>query len=401
MVMDMGLPKSYKYDFVLLYLFQWHFSWSNINYAKPKLDFKDMVFEFTEGYDTKLIKMHFPALKDWTISAHQKIDTLLFPSESDVRFQFKDFNFKMQFDLDFNEDTGYLDFDVYDSEINFGESYLYHDNKILAVIMHQIIYYLIVIFENTSYFFGKPILTKLLGPVFDRFANDFQFPIVLESPFKGQNTAAPFTIDMRSTSSPIINSGFMDAFFVGEFLYEGNSCALDNDYMGFDEYNSKFSQIVVSESWASCALENFGLSPIGKIILDTTRANQLFGREDIKIDTTFLANTLNMKCFEDEIGKHKDLVLELGIRNPKVQFKAYDSDIVLNFGLTFKVTEVGGKMKELIYDEIRMIAMVDAQSIEATDKVTAHIRTLKMDVNKYSQKSSPVKNFMAMTENEY
>ena len=58
------------------------------------------------------------------------------PSNSKVELAFKDFdiNFKVDLKLDAN---GYLDPIVYDSELYFGDSYLYHDNAIIAFFMHQ------------------------------------------------------------------------------------------------------------------------------------------------------------------------------------------------------------------------------------------------------------------------
>ena len=58
------------------------------------------------------------------------------------------------------------------------------------MVMEQLIYYLMVIFENSVWLFGNFILSKMLGPIVDKISNDYQMTITLPSPFRGQNTRA-------------------------------------------------------------------------------------------------------------------------------------------------------------------------------------------------------------------
>lgn len=98
-------------------------------------------------------------------------------------------------------------------------------------------------------------------------------------------------------------------FFVGELSYAGMGCPIESDPMEFvnDEgLNEKYySQLVVSESAASCIADTMARSPIGTLVLDESRMNQLFGRTDIKLDTTSIAE--HIPIFQDKIGKNKPL----------------------------------------------------------------------------------------------
>lgn len=61
-----------------------------------------------------------------------------------------------------------------DCHIKFGDSYLYHDNAIIAFVMHQFIYFAIVIVENSVYFVGQYIFSNMLGPVMDTFLDHYR-----------------------------------------------------------------------------------------------------------------------------------------------------------------------------------------------------------------------------------
>ena len=69
--------------------------------------------------------------------------------------------------------------------ISFGNTHIYHDSPLIAILMHQVIYYLKVVIENSVYFVGDQIFTNLLGPVIDYFLNDYIFPIQFQSLIKG------------------------------------------------------------------------------------------------------------------------------------------------------------------------------------------------------------------------
>ena len=66
-------------------------------------------------------------LKHWRIDADQNIDVWWMPDEGQVYYEFKEFKIKFLCDLKVTED-GYLQPVVYDADLDFGYSYLYHEN---------------------------------------------------------------------------------------------------------------------------------------------------------------------------------------------------------------------------------------------------------------------------------
>lgn len=75
---------------------------------------------------------------------------------------------------------------TYGADIKFGESYLYHDNTWVAIFMHQVVQFGLVIIENSVYFVGEYIFTNMAGPVLTNFLNDYQLPLNhIPSPFRG------------------------------------------------------------------------------------------------------------------------------------------------------------------------------------------------------------------------
>ena len=81
------------------------------------------------------MSVKFPALKSWQIDADQTSFIGFFPETSKVSLIFK--NFKFDFDTDLKlDENGYLDPVVKACSVRFGESYLYHDNPITALVMH-------------------------------------------------------------------------------------------------------------------------------------------------------------------------------------------------------------------------------------------------------------------------
>jgi len=67
---DLKLPTEYSYKIgFLTEFFTWHYHWTNIKYSQPTFDIKDIKFLLTRMYDQPMIKIDFPALKEWKISA--------------------------------------------------------------------------------------------------------------------------------------------------------------------------------------------------------------------------------------------------------------------------------------------------------------------------------------------
>jgi hypothetical protein len=138
---DLNLPSSFHYELPMpLDFLSWKIDWTDIVYDTPTLDIKDVKLELTRGYDLGLIKVDFPALKKWEIDATQEVNTWILPSKSKVELIIEDLDFDFQIDL-YLDENGYLNPVFYNSDIVFGKSYLYHDNKIIAFVMHQFLYF--------------------------------------------------------------------------------------------------------------------------------------------------------------------------------------------------------------------------------------------------------------------
>lgn len=229
-------------------------------------------------------------------------------------------DFKFDFDADLRLDSyGYLDPVVYGCDIHFGDSYLYHDNPIIAFIMHQFLYFGLVIIENSVYFVGEYIFTNMLGPVMDGFLNHYQFPFAWPSMVRGQNTYDFFTLDFRNVKSPKITEGQVDFFLSGELLYKGEECSLEPDNLDFigASNSSAPSQVVISESAASCFANQIAKSKIGKITLDKEKVNKFWGTGNaLSFNTSSLSPHLPL--FEKKLGANKPLKVDLNFRDFKV-----------------------------------------------------------------------------------
>jgi len=220
---------------------------------------------------------------------------------------------------------------VYDVDIKFGESYLYHEDKFVAFIMHQFVYFSIVIIENSVYFVGEYIFTNMMGPIIDNFLNHYNFDFAMPSPFPGQTTSGEYRIDWSNTQDPFIGEGLMDLFMTGELSYDGIGCEIEADPMDFvtSKNDAVYSQLVISESAASCIAKSMSRSNIGTLDLDESRMNTLFSRNDIKLNTTSIAE--HIPIFQDKFGKNKPLKIQLGFKEPKILFGQFDSDVIVEY----------------------------------------------------------------------
>jgi hypothetical protein len=96
----------------------------------------------------------------------------------------------------------------------------------------------------------------------------------------------------------------------------------------FANHNT-YSQLVVSESAAGCILNNLAVSPIGRLILDENRINQLFKKSGMKFNTNSLATYLPI--FQQKLGENVPMGLHLRFKNINVMFGKFDSDVILEY----------------------------------------------------------------------
>jgi hypothetical protein len=83
------------------------------------------------------------------------------------------------------DEKGYLDPVVVGCYMSFGDSYLNHDNPIIAFLMHQLVYFITVILENSVYFVGEYIFSDMMGPVMDKLLNHYMITFPYPSIIKG------------------------------------------------------------------------------------------------------------------------------------------------------------------------------------------------------------------------
>lgn len=308
---------------------------------------------------------------------------------------FKDF--KIDFETDLVLDSnGYLDPVVYNADIHFGDSYLYHDNPITAFVMHQFIYFGIVIIENSVYFVGQYIFTNMMGPVMDNFLNHYQLPIAFPSLVRGQNTWDLFNLDLRNTQSPYIGEGWIDFFFHGELQYAGKGCELAADNLEFSVAGSTMSQIVVSESAATCLANRVAESAIGKLILNSTTVSALWDDPEEDFTTTSLGK--HFPIIEQKLGKGRPLTGETSVKDVTVLFGSFDSDIIISYTVCLQLNLENGD--EIIYDELRMVTSMKVRAEDDLVYPTLLKHKLYID-NQYGQSTEPLRNGMKLTTNEY
>lgn len=264
--------------------------------------------------------------------------------------------------------------------------------------MHQVVQFGLVIIENSVYFVGEYIFTNMAGPVLTNFLNDYQLPLNhIPSPFKGQNTYDNFALDYRQTMDPFLGQGWMDSYFLGELTYNGKGCALEADYFDFMD-DQEFSQLVISESAASCALGNIALSNIGKLDFNEARLNSFFSVDNLKFDTSAFAK--HIPIFEEKLGPNKPLRSKISFKNVNVIFGQYDSDIIIDYTtcLSYSLDTLGSS--EIFYDEINMVTSMNMKA--ENDVLFIDLLSHKLNINnKFGQKTSPMRNSMKLTSNEY
>merc|ERR1711907_596999 len=97
----------------------------------------------------------------------------------------------------------------------------------------------------------------------------------------------------------------IDFFISGEMIYGGNNCTLEADNLEFSVAGSTMSQIVISESAASCIANNVARSHLGHITLNQQTVKELWGEPDLEFTTTTLGK--HFPILEQKLGKDRKL----------------------------------------------------------------------------------------------
>ena len=256
------------------------------------------------------------------------------------------------FDIDFQTDfsvtkQGYLMPKIYDATLAVGETYFYHDDWLIAFLMHQLVEITLVVMENSVYYLGTMFLNGVMEPVITHMLNKYTMDVPIENPFKGQVGASDFNFDFRHVSKPMIEAGYMDLFIYGRITYDNQLCAMSPTPQSFIESRKEgvFSQIVFTDAAATCIMQAFGNSEIGKLNLNQDKMNELFERDDIVLTSTALADQLPI--FKEKLGEDQPLRVELSFDNMQVNYGINNNDV--NVAYTMKIgfhldlpTKLGG-----------------------------------------------------------
>ena len=128
---------------------------------------------------------------------------------------------------------------------------------------------LVVVIEDSVSFIGEYVFTHTVGPLIDSYTNHYQFQFYWWAQWPGQWNYDLFRLDARNVRNPEIYDGHADFFLAGDLIYGEDGCMLeDNDIHFAVEEDRADSQIVMSDSAASCWMNQFAQSRIGKIIID-------------------------------------------------------------------------------------------------------------------------------------
>jgi hypothetical protein len=234
---DFGLPTEYDYQVgleagPLTDFLTWKYHWTDIKYTDANFDFRDVKLVLNRQFAEPMMKVDFPALREWKINALQTSNSWFLPESSYVELEFQDFDVDFNCDLELME-SGFLKPVVYAIEIKFGNSYFYHDNALVAFVMNQFVEFAIVIIENSTYFVGKYIFTSMLGPLLTSVFDGYKMALPVRDLLPGQNNEDTFTLDYRNTMRPYIGDGWVDFYFLGETLYQEQGCKLAPSPMEF------------------------------------------------------------------------------------------------------------------------------------------------------------------------
>lgn len=161
---------------------------------------------------------------------------------------------------------------------------------------------------------------------------------------------------------------------VGEVMYGYSACALAPDNFDFMQAEV-YSQVVMTESAASCFFNSVAASPIGKFNLNQNKTNMLFNVTDIVTDSSAMAN--HIPIFLEKLGPNKPLKALVEFGDISVTLGQFDCDIIMDYILRFSIMSDDVKSTELIYDEIHFITSANIK----TENDIVHIDVLTNKIN--------------------
>ena len=134
---------------------------------------------------------------------------------------------------------------MYSARLDWGDSYFYHDNWFFQAVLHETVEFCLIMLQNSVYFIGDIVFTRLGEPVMTKFLNEYKLPLKgIPSPFFGQPSNGDFTLDYRFTENPKIGNGQIDFKFFGEILYGNHVCQLEAEPFDFLENDLTLTELI-------------------------------------------------------------------------------------------------------------------------------------------------------------
>lgn len=157
------------------------------------------------------------------------------------------------------------------------------------------------------------------------------------------------------------------------------------------------SQLVISESAASCIANSVAKSRLGHLVLDTRTVSDLWAEPGLNFTTTTLGK--HFPVLIDKLGKNKELYGHVSFRDIEVLFGSFDTDVIVSYTVCFGLN-LASDNKEIIYDELKMVTSLKV--IADDDRVYPTILKNKLYIdNQYGQSTEPMRNGLKFTANEY
>jgi hypothetical protein len=198
----------------------------------------------------------------------QDLGVFYMPNER-VALVIKNFDVKMNMWFD-RDEQGYLLPKVYSAEINWGDSGIEHENQWVNFVTFYAIRLLMQVVKVSMYFLGPFVLDQIFEPVLTKFLWYYDLFIWLPEGVPGMNEWDYFDMDMRMAQAPQIYNGYMDFFFSGELYYRMSGCSNTFEHGDLLDFQSDAdrSQMVISESAATCILNQYFASDLGRFQID-------------------------------------------------------------------------------------------------------------------------------------
>lgn len=206
-------------------------------------------------------------------------------------------------------------------------------------------------------------------------------------------------MDFRNVKSPKISEGQIDFYLSGDLLYKGEECSIQPDNLDFIDSNQTVSQIVVSESTATCFANQLAKSKIGKVSLNKDKVNKFWGTGNaLNFNTSSLSPHLPL--FQKKLGDNKPLKVDLNMRDFKVQFGKMGTDVIMQYTLGVAVALDQANSETLFYDEFKMLSTANVRA--ADDIVYIALQTNKLDIDAdKGHQTKPMMDKMNITTAEY